>query len=183
MKGLIFTEFLDMVEQVFSPEVAEQIIEQSHLPNEGAYTRVGTYDHQELLRLIDNLHQITKVPIPDLEVAYGKHLFKRFLELYRPLVMKANSTFEFLQHVDDHIHVEVKKLYPEAELPKFEYTILNPNCMIMKYSSNHPFAKLGEGLMLGCAEHYGEDIEIESENLGSTTEKKYNYLFKLTKKE
>ncbi|MBU3005056.1 heme NO-binding domain-containing protein [Paraglaciecola arctica] len=35
-----------MVESVFSIDVLEEIIEKSDLPNRGAYTAVGTYDHQ-----------------------------------------------------------------------------------------------------------------------------------------
>lgn len=181
MKGFIFTEFLDMVAQKFSPAVVEEIIDMSDLPNEGAYTEIGTYDYKEILKLATSLSKVTGIPIPDLEVVYGQHLFNRFLDRYKKLMIQTNSTFEFLQHVDDHIHVEVKKLYPEAELPKFTCEVLNPNHMTMTYSSNHPFSKLAEGLMLGCAAHYGEKIKIESKDLGPTKEKEYNYLFNLTK--
>ena len=45
MKGVIFTEFLEMVESHFSPEMADRIITAARLPSGGAYTAVGTYDH------------------------------------------------------------------------------------------------------------------------------------------
>jgi len=44
MKGIIFTEFLEMVEDRFSPEIADRIIEAADLPSGGAYTAIGTYD-------------------------------------------------------------------------------------------------------------------------------------------
>lgn len=47
MKGIIFTEFLEMVEDRFSPEIADRIIEASDLPSRGVYTAVGTYDHTD----------------------------------------------------------------------------------------------------------------------------------------
>ena len=43
MKGI---EFMDTVEDVFSADILEVIIEKSELPNEGAYTAAGKYDHE-----------------------------------------------------------------------------------------------------------------------------------------
>ncbi|MBA2648463.1 MAG: hypothetical protein H0U75_02495 [Legionella sp.] len=42
MKGIILTEFLEMVEVMFTAEMVENIIEDANLPNNGAYTDVGT---------------------------------------------------------------------------------------------------------------------------------------------
>ena len=179
MKGLIFTEFFDMVGNVFSPEMVENIIEDAKLPNKGAYTDVGTYDHQELIRLVTALSQRTKMSIPDLELTYGKYLFTQLKKRYGKLIQQANNTFDFLWQVDKHIHVEVLKLYPEAELPRFNCTDLGPNAMSMTYHSNHPFEKLAEGLILGCAESFGDKIHIESKNLGPS-ETKNNFLFTIT---
>jgi hypothetical protein len=49
MKGMVFTEFLEMVEAKFSADMVDDIISDSDLPNGGAYTSVGTYDHSELV--------------------------------------------------------------------------------------------------------------------------------------
>ena len=50
MKGMIFTEFLDMVEERFGLAVADRIIEAGGSSTGGAYTAVGTYDHREMVR-------------------------------------------------------------------------------------------------------------------------------------
>ncbi|MBA1333177.1 heme transporter CcmB, partial [Candidatus Endoriftia persephone str. Guaymas] len=44
MKGIVFSKFIEFVEERFSPEMADDIIESSDLPSGGAYTSVGTYD-------------------------------------------------------------------------------------------------------------------------------------------
>ena len=44
LKGLVFREFLEMVDQTISPEVTEKIISSCDLPSNGVYTSVGTYD-------------------------------------------------------------------------------------------------------------------------------------------
>ena len=46
MKGIVFREFIDMVESQFSLETADAIIQASSLSTHGAYTTVGTYPHQ-----------------------------------------------------------------------------------------------------------------------------------------
>ena len=42
MKGIVFTEFLEMVEAQFGLDTVDAIIENSDLPSRGAYTAVGT---------------------------------------------------------------------------------------------------------------------------------------------
>jgi hypothetical protein len=181
MKGFIYTELLDMVGEVFSPEMVEKIIDASDLPNKGGYTDVGTYNYEELIRLVTHLSKFTGMPVPDLEIAYGKYLFTKLYKRHSKLVMATKTTFEFLDHVDRHVHVEVLKLYPDAELPRFICEIQSPNAMTMHYQSNHPFQYLAEGLILGCAAHFKEKINITSEQLGAADNKITNVLFSLTR--
>ena len=60
MKGIVFTEFLEMVEETFGLETVDTIIENSNLPSEGIYTSVGTYDFNEMVSLITALHKKQK---------------------------------------------------------------------------------------------------------------------------
>ena len=52
IKGLLFTELLEMVEDSFSPELADRIIEDADLPSGGVYTSaVGVHgDNREVFR-------------------------------------------------------------------------------------------------------------------------------------
>lgn len=181
MKGMIFTEFLAMVGQVFSAEMVEKIIESANLPNQGAYTDVGTYDHQEIIRLITALSQETGIAIPELQIIYGKHLFKQLFIRYPRIIHNNKNIFEFLQSVDGHIHGEVLKLYPEAELPRFQCEMITQDQMTMAYHSNHPFQDLAEGLIQGAAEHFHEKIRVQRTTLQPTETKKYNVLFTLNR--
>jgi|TARA_B110000908_G_scaffold27527_1_gene32300 hypothetical protein len=49
MKGIIFTEFLDLVEEKFGLGMVDKIIYQSNLASEGIYTSIGTYNFSEML--------------------------------------------------------------------------------------------------------------------------------------
>ena len=59
VKGIVFTEFLEMVESRFGLEVADRMIESAALKSRGAYTAVGTYDHEELIWLTSELSWLT----------------------------------------------------------------------------------------------------------------------------
>ncbi len=167
MRGVVFTEFLDLVEEKFSADMVDSIIDASDLESGGAYTSLGTYAHSEMVQLVTHLSGETGVAVPDLLKLFGEHLFGRFNTNFPNFFEGINHAFEFLMNLEDYIHVEVRKLYPDAELPKFEYEKPADNQLVMIYSSTRPFGDLAEGLMIGCIKHYGKPIEIERENLAS----------------
>jgi hypothetical protein len=160
MKGVVFTEFFEFVEGRFSPEIAEQIIEGSDLPSNGIYTSVGTYDHGEMVTLVSNLATIVEIGVPGLLKEFGRHLLKQFVIKFPPFFNGVTSTFEFLPKVDSFVHVEVKKLYPDAELPTFSCAFPSSDQLQMTYESDRNLPDLAEGLILGCLEHFGEQMEV-----------------------
>lgn len=163
MKGMIFTEFLDMVESRWSLDMVDAIIARSGVASGGAYTAVGTYPHDELVALVDALSRESRIAVPDLVRAYGRHLFGRFARLYPGFFHDVPDSFRFLAGIEDIIHAEVRKLYPEAELPTFQVA-RSPGRLELTYYSPHPFADLAHGLIEGCIDHFGEDIAITREN-------------------
>lgn len=174
MKGVVFTEFLEMVEDHFSPDIADQIVEASDLPSGGVYTAVGTYDHVEIVTLVQNLSAETKLGIDELLHTFGKHLFGRFVEGYPNFFEGQQDAFQFLQSVEEYIHVEVKKLYPDAELPSVIATLKDPNHLNIVYRSDRNMGDLAHGLIEGCIKHFDEPIDIRrtrpSEEAGHQTE-------------
>ena len=163
MKGVVFTEFLEMVELEHGLRTVNHIIETAELPHAGAYTSVGTYDHNELIRLATALSRFKRVEAPDLVRSFGAHLFTRFAEQYPQAFAGVSRTFDFLSRVDGYIHVEVRKLYPDAELPVFSHERPTPETMRLHYSSTRPFADLAHGLIQACVDHFQEDIELSRE--------------------
>lgn len=176
MKGIVFTEFLEMVEDKFSPEIADKIIEASNLSTGGAYTSVGTYHHDELTDLVRNLNKESKIDMPDLVRVFGEHLFGRFAEKYPDILMDASSTFSFLESINNHIQLEVQKLYPGAELPAFTTSRPTENSLKMIYQSERPFAPLAEGLIRGCIAYHQEDIEMKIIDLSNGQNKHVEFL-------
>lgn len=68
---------------------------------------------------------------------------------------------EFLPQVDGYVHLEVRKLYPDAELPSFSCTTPEPGTMVMTYRSKTNLPDLAEGLILGCIDHFGDSVSVK----------------------
>ncbi|MEL6671825.1 MAG: heme NO-binding domain-containing protein [Bacteroidota bacterium] len=165
MKGVIFTEFLEMVEGEFGFEIADKIVQEAELASGGVYTALGTYDHQEMVSMVVNLSQATEISVPKLLHAFGEHAFGQFSKSYGVFFEKATGTIDFLSRLENYIHVEVLKLYPDAELPRFEIHQPNPGILQMIYHSDRGLADFAEGLIAGCIKHFKEDVQLTREDL------------------
>lgn len=161
MKGIIFLEFLELVENKFGLDVADEMIESSDLASSAAYTSVGTYEFDEMVQLVTHLSRLTQIAVPDLLQVYGTHLLGRFADHYPVHFEGVQSTFEMLEKLDGTIHVEVKKLHPEAELPSFTPSRISDDCLELLYESDKPLSTLAFGLIAGCAGYFGESIDIQ----------------------
>ncbi|MGI4852216.1 MAG: heme NO-binding domain-containing protein [Janthinobacterium lividum] len=160
MKGIVFTSFLEMVDEMFGEEMTEDIIDSCDLPSKGAYTSVGTYQFDEMAQLATVLSQKVSIDIEKLLFTFGKYIFVKFTVYYAGKYENKKNAFEFLKSINDHIHIEVKKLYPDAELPEFSFTESSKDNMCLIYKSTRPLADFAEGMIYGCFDYYEEKIEI-----------------------
>jgi len=162
MKGLVFTEFLTMVETGFGLATTDTVIEAAESKTKGGYTSVGTYDSIELIKMVEKLSRLVKQPRQLLIRAFGKHLHTIFLKKFRDFYSANDNTFDFLISVENLIHIEVKKLYPDAELPTFTFDSPSEDTLFVYYESKRPLADLAHGLIEATINHYSEDIEIKT---------------------
>src|SRR5262245_36668550 len=167
MKGIVFTEFLEMVETPLDAATVDRIIVGAQVPSGGAYTAVGTYDHGEMWSLVAALSKATATPVPDLLRSFGEHLFGRFVVGFPQFFAGVASAFDFLANLNGMIHVEVRKLYPDAELPHFQVLERSASRMVLLYQSARHFGDLAEGLLHGCAAHFREALTIRREGVAA----------------
>lgn len=168
MKGIVFTEFLELVEEKFGFETVDEIIQKSELPSGGAYTSIGTYEFSEMLALVTNLSESTDIPVETLLHVYGLHFFSVIERDYSQILKHYKGPMELLSSIESHIHVEVRKIYPDAELPRFEIIEQTENKLVLIYFSSRCLYAFGLGLMEKAFEHYGKSATIKLEKLNKT---------------
>ncbi|MEN7551370.1 heme NO-binding domain-containing protein [Rapidithrix thailandica] len=171
MKGLIFTEFIDMIEEKYGLEMADYLINTSELPSKGAYTAVGTYNHHELFQLVGHLSEKIKIPPHEIFREFGKYLFFVLAKSYQDFLDNVESAFDFLSAFEIYIHVEVQKLYPDAELPHLHTSWEDENTLILIYHSERKLADFAYGLIESCLEYYQENAEVRMERLSDDNSK------------
>ncbi|NAS10444.1 heme NO-binding domain-containing protein [Poritiphilus flavus] len=160
MKGIVFTEFLEMVESKFGLEVADSIIENADLPSDGIYTSVGTYDFNEMVSLITNLSEEVGIPVDELIYTFGLYLFNSLSKAHPEVIQSYKSPLGLLYSIEDHIHVHVKKLYPDAQLPTFKILEKTDSSISMIYSSSRGLYRLAHGLIEKTFEHFKGSANI-----------------------
>ena len=165
MKGIVFTEFLDLVEDKFGLETVDEIIEKSELKTDGVYTSIGTYAFSDMLQLLQNLSEKTKITIDELLLIYGEHFFSVLEKSYPDLLATYKDPIEMISSIENHIHVEVRKIYPDAELPTFEVIEKKENSLVMIYRSSRAMHHFGLGLMNKTFEHFNSTASIQLEKV------------------
>jgi hypothetical protein len=170
MKGIVFTEFLELVETKFGLKTVQDIIDACDLKTNGVYTSIGTYNHKEMFQMVGKLSEIKDIPIPDLLQTYGAFFFGVLSSSY-PKFMDKNNLFSFLESIDGYIHPEVLKLYPDAELPRFSSKIINETEMQLVYESSRKMSDFAIGLIKGAAEYYDSPVQIDVLNSEDEGEK------------
>lgn len=165
MKGIVFTEFLELVEYKFGLEMADKIISSSDLKSNGIYTSIGTYSFSEMLQLLQHLSLNTEVSIDNLLLVYAEHFFSVIEKSYPGLLATYKDPIEMLSSIENHIHIEVRKIYPDAELPVFIVEEKTKNNLIMIYKSSRAMHHFGLGLMNKTFTHFNSSAEIVLEKI------------------
>ncbi len=163
MKGIVFTEFLELVEDKFGLAMVDKIIENSDLPSNGVYTSVGTYDFAEMLSLVTNLSNYTDIDVDQLLLVYGEHFFNVLEKSYSSMLEMYSDPIEFLASIENHIHVEVRKIYPDAELPTFRVVEKTADKLVTIYTSSRALHSFGQGLMNSSLVYYKTKADVIKE--------------------
>ena len=154
MKGVIFTEFLEMVEEKFGLETVDTIISDSNLESEGAYTSIGIYNFEELESLIYHLGKYTNLDPQAIIHMYGVHYFNVLSKNYTILFDHCKNAFELISGIEQHFHVEIKKVYPDTELPQIETLENSDSKLVVEYSSKRAFHSFVSGLIEQTFDYY-----------------------------
>lgn len=154
-----------MVEREFGEAVLEDVIEAANLPNGGAYTSVGSYPATEMRSLVHQLSLRSTLSQSELLEKFGQALFKGLHRAY-PHFFKESDVFDFLSTIHTHIHVEVKKLYNDAELPNLLVIERTPERLVLLYESPRKMGDLARGLLQASLNFYqSDDIRLHEEQI------------------
>lgn len=160
MKGVVFVELLTMAEEAFGESVVDDVLDKADLEHGGSYTTVGNYPCEELIKIVEAFSEHSGLSEEALQRKFGHWMMGFFSTHYQGFFEDKTTSFEMLEAVDQEIHVEVLKLYPDAELPKFDTQRTGDGQLEMVYSSPRPLVSFCHGLIEACVENFNEKAEI-----------------------
>ena len=158
MKGIVFNLLEECVSREHGEETWDALLDEADL--NGAYTSLGSYDDADLLKLVAAAS--TSLGVDDQEVVrwFGRSALPLLADRYPDFFQQHGSTRPFLLTLNEIIHPEVRKIYPGADVPTFDFNASSDDELVMGYRSQRRLCAFGEGLIEGAAAHYGERVEI-----------------------
>jgi hypothetical protein len=163
MKGIIFNLLEEVVSQELGEDAWDDLLDESGF--EGAYTSVGSYPDEEFLTLIAALPDSLRDGVDQRLRWFGRNSMRSLAKRYAVFFAEPDGTAEFLRTLNHIIHAEVRKLYPGADVPVFDYDLPGfpqpPGSIALGYSSPRRLCALAEGFIEGAAEQYGETVLVE----------------------
>lgn len=120
------------------------------------------YDDAWFAAQVEQLGAATGESVDDVHRGFGSFAAQEtFATLFPAYYEESADTYAFLLGIEEKIHDLVRATVPGASPPKLHVQALNDLGVLVSYTSERGLCKLLEGLVLGTAAHYGEEIVIE----------------------
>jgi hypothetical protein len=159
MKGIVFNLLEEVVTRQYGENTWDDLLDATGL--EGAYTSLGSYPDSDLMTLVEAAAGKLGVASEDVVRWFGTAALPLLAERYPQFFESHRSSRSFLLTLNDVIHPEVRKLYPGAEVPEFEFDTPSDEVLRIGYRSHRRLCAFGEGLIQGAATHFGEQVRVE----------------------
>lgn len=157
MKGIMFNLLESCVTEEFGERTWDDVLEACGL--DGAYTSLGNYPDEHLAALLGGVAKGLGRSVPATERWFGRQAIAPLAARY-PEFFEVPDTRSFVLTLNDVIHAEVKKLYPGADVPVFEFVTGAAGRVTLIYRSARRLCQLAEGLVEGAALQFEERAVI-----------------------
>lgn len=158
MKGIIFNLLEEIITAQYGQSAWDELLEKTRL--EGAYTSLGSYPDADFLKLVAAASAAVGKSNDEIVRWFGRNALPLFAERYPHFLTPHTQTRAFLLTLNDIIHPEVRKIYPGADVPVFDFDTSQEDGLALGYQSARKLCAFGEGLIEGAAAHYGEQVKV-----------------------
>lgn len=159
MKGIVFHLLEQVVTKHYGEKTWDTLLLDAGL--EGVYTSLGSYDDAELFKIVGAASQRLGLPPGDIVSWFGRNAMPLLSHHYGKVFANHTSTRAFVLTLNSIIHPEVRKMYPGADVPNFDFDTSSPDVLVMHYRSKRQMCSFAEGLLLGAADHFQETAHID----------------------
>ncbi len=159
MKGIVFNLLEEVVRRDYGEDTWDALLEAAEL--DGVYTSLGSYADEELIKLVGAASKALDTPPDEVIRWFGRNAIPLLAERYPLFFEPHTTTRSFILTLNDIIHPEVRKIYPGAQVPVFEFDTSSDGVVQMTYYSERKLCALAEGMIEGAAALFGEQVRLE----------------------
>lgn len=161
MKGVVFNYLEEFVVENYGLEPWEKLLAKCPLKSGGVFVGPSTYPDVDFLAIVSAALKEFEMSQELLLEKFGKALFVKLARDFPVFLEGHVHPKSFLLSVESVIHVEVKKLMTESSLPEFIYFDTQEDQLGIEYRSKRRLCPLMKGILMGVAEHFKTDMNIE----------------------
>lgn len=158
MKGVIFNVVEEVIGELFDADTWDDLLDGAEL--DGAYTALGDYADTELLAIVSAACQATGMSAEEVLRTVGHHALPKLASRVPDSMGGAPDALSFIRKVNDIIHPEVLKIYPDSIPPAFDFED-HVDGLVVQYRSARNLPALAEGLLSGVSLLYEEDVTVQ----------------------
>jgi len=126
------------------------------------FETTGAYDDEQFAEQLECLVGASGDSMDEVQRGFGSFAAQTtFVGLYPTYYEGSADTFAFLLGIEEKIHELVRATVAGAYPPKLHVQPLAELGVLVSYTSERRLCRLLEGLVLGTAEHYGENLLLE----------------------
>ena len=158
MKGIVFNLLEEVVTRQFGADTWDDLLDAASV--DGSYTSLGSYADEDLSKLVMAASSALQQPSEEVIRWFGSSAVPLLAEKYPAFFAPHSSARSFILTLNEIIHPEVRKIYPGADVPEFDFELIDGS-LLLGYTSNRRLCSFAQGLIEGTAKHYGEHVTLE----------------------
>jgi hypothetical protein len=161
MYGMVNQAVRGLVLKQFGEDAWRQIHTQASAPE--AFVSMNKYDDDVTYRMVDAAVDVLGLHASDILKAFGRYWVSDIATAhYADMMSRVGVDFiDFMKNLD-HMHSRIRTTFPDYVPPSFRITqIAEGRCLVDYYSARKGLLPFVEGLLLGVAEHFEVNIQID----------------------
>jgi predicted hydrocarbon binding protein len=159
MHGIIFSELKQYVVSRLGAAAWGTLLEKAGMPGR-VFMPGQEYPDADAVALVSTASAIIGEPAQGILEDFGEFIAPALMEMYGSLIPKEWRTLDVIEHTEETIHTVVRRRNPGAHPPELRCQRLDPDEVVVVYSSPRKMCAVAKGIARGMARHFKETVTV-----------------------
>lgn len=161
MHGVIHRRLKQYVEERMPDGAWDRVVDHAGVEPK-LYLPVAHYPDEEFTSMVDAIADLSGHDAATVRRDFGRFLAPELVSTFSAHVKSDWSMFDLLEHLDD-VYDEIESQNEDNDPPTVSCDRVVSDMAVLTYESDRRLCQVGQGIIEGLANQYGEDVSIEEE--------------------